>query len=105
MTTFNWKVSQLERTNDSDKGVVVVHYRVDAVDGEFTSGAYGTLSFTPDPSASGFIAFDDLTESDVIGWVKDEFGAEKVTEIESALQSKIDEQKNPATVAELPWSN
>jgi len=104
MATFNWKVSQLERTNDSDKGVVVVHYRVDAVDGDFTSGAYGTLNFTPNPSDSGFIAFDNLTETDVIGWVKSEFGAEKVTEIENALTAKIEEQKNPTVVSGLPWA-
>jgi len=101
--TYNWTIGNLER-NTSDNGVVVAHYRVDAVDGEYTAGAYGTQSFTPDPTADDFIAFDDLTEADVIGWVQNALGgAEKVAEIEAALQAKIDEDKNPTVVAGLPW--
>ena len=103
MTTYTWTIAQLER-NTADGGVVVAHYRVDAVDGEYTIGAYGTQSFTPDASADDFVAFEYLTEEIVIGWVKDAFGAEKVSEIEAALAAKIDEQKNPTVVAGTPWS-
>ena len=101
--TYNWTIGNLER-NTSDNGVVVAHYRVDAVDGEYTAGAYGSLGFTPDATADDFIAFDDLTKADVIGWVQNALGgAEKVAEIEAALQAKIDEDKNPTVVAGLPW--
>ena len=106
MTTFTWTIANLERTNDDDKGVVVAHYRVDGVDGEHTMGAYGTQSFTPDPSADGYVAFADLTEATVVGWVQNALGgAEKVAEIEAAIQAKIDEVKNPTVVAEIPWSS
>ena len=104
MTTFTWTIANLEYTNDADKGVVVAHYRVDAVDGEYTAGAYGSMGFTPDASADGFIAFDSLTEATVVGWVQEAIGgAEKVAEIQAALQAKIDEDKNPTVVAGLPW--
>ena len=103
MTNFNWTIANLER-NTSDNGVVVAHYRVDAVDGEYTAGAYGSLGFTPDPTADDFIAFENLTEETVISWVKESLGgAEKVAEIEAALQAKIDEDKSPTVVAGLPW--
>lgn len=103
MTTYTWTIANLER-NTADGGVVVAHYRVDAVDGEYTAGAYGSMGFTPDASADGFIAFDSLTEATVIGWVQEAIGgAEKVAEIEAALQAKIDEDKNPTVVAGLPW--
>jgi hypothetical protein len=38
------------------------------------------------------VPFADLTEEVVVGWVKEQFGAEKVTEIEAALQVQLDEQ-------------
>jgi hypothetical protein len=39
----------------------------------------------------------------VIGWVKDNFGAEKVAEIEGALQHQLDEQRHPTQAAGVPW--
>ena len=102
MATITWTIAQLER-NATDGGVVIAHYRVNGVDGEYTQGAYGTYNFEPDPSAEGFVAFDDLTEATVIQWIKDGFGAEKVTEIENAITAKIEEQKNPVVVAGMPW--
>jgi len=105
MTTFTWTIANLERTNDDAKGVVVAHYRCDGVDGEHSIGAYGSQSFTPDPEADGYVAFADLTEATVVGWVQNALGgAEKVAEIEAAIQAKIDEQKNPTVVAEVPWA-
>lgn len=104
MANYNWSIANLERTNDSDKVVTIAHYRVDGVDGEHTMGAYGTMNFEGTPSDDGFIAFESLTEADVIGWVKEALGgAEKVAEIEAQIQAKIDEQKNPPLVAEIPW--
>ena len=102
MTTYKWTIANLEYTNDDSKGVVVAHYRVDGVDGEYSMGAYGTQSFTPDPEAEGYVAFEALTEADVIAWVQNAVDKDAV---ESAIQAKIDEQKNPATVSGLPWAN
>jgi hypothetical protein len=31
--------------------------------------SYGTCSFTPDADSEGFVAFEDLTEADVLEWV------------------------------------
>ena len=103
--TFNWQIANLEYTNDDAQGVVVAHYKVDGVDGEHTMGAYGSLGFTPDAEADDYVAFADLTEATVVGWVQNALGgAEKVAEIEAAIQAKIDEVKNPSVVAEVPWA-
>ena len=105
MTTFTWTIANLEYTNDDAQGVVVAHYRVDGVDGEHSAGAYGSIGFTPDPEADGYIAFADLTEATVVGWVQEALGGdEKVGEIEAAIQAKIDEKKNPTVVSGLPWA-
>jgi hypothetical protein len=98
-----WRIANLERTLPS--GVVfAVHYTIDAVDGEFTAGAYGLIGVTGDPAQDGFIAFENLTEQTVIGWVKDQIGAEKIAEIEAALAGQIEAKRNPKSAAGLPWS-
>lgn len=94
-----WTIANLERNTD-DGGVVVAHWRCTAEDGEYTASSYGTVGFTPDASADGFIAFDDLTEADVLGWVYAEVDQ---AETEAALDANIAEQKTPATTDGVPW--
>jgi hypothetical protein len=97
-------IAQLERTLPS--GVVCnIHYRFDLVDGDYSKGAYGTVSVTGDPNADGFIAFDSLTEETVKTWVVNALGGQgKVDEIEAALQAKIEEDKNPTSSVGMPWA-
>jgi len=95
----NWTVVNLER-NTSDGGVTIAHWRVTAEDGEYTASAYGTVGFTPDADADGFIAFDNLTEADVLGWVYAEVDQ---AETEAALAANIAEQKTPVTTDGVPW--
>jgi hypothetical protein len=98
-TEFAWKVAQLERETD-DGFVFTVHYTVNADDGTYTSGAYGSLGLErPD----NLIPFSQLTEETVVGWVKEKFGEEKVAEIEAALQAQLDEQHNPTKASGVPW--
>jgi hypothetical protein len=97
MTT--WTIGTLERTLDTG-GVIVAHWRATAVDGDFSASSYGTCGFTPDPSASGFIAYDSLTEADVIGWVQAEVDKDA---IEASLAAKIEADKNPTQAAGVPW--
>jgi hypothetical protein len=100
-TTVTWKIANLERETE-DGFVFTAHYTVTADDGTYTSGAYGSIGFErPD----NLIPFSQLTEETVVGWVKEKFGEEKVTEIEAALQSQIDEQKHPSKAAGVPWAS
>lgn len=97
MTT--WTIGTLERTLDTG-GVVVAHWRATAVDGDFSASSYGTCGFTPDPSAAGFIAYDSLTEADVVGWVQAEVDKDA---IEASLAAQIEADKNPTQAAGVPW--
>ena len=98
-TEFTWSIAQLER-NTADNGVTIVHWRCTGVDGDNSTGSYGTCSFTPDPTAADFIAFDALTEADVLGWVHAEVSKE---DTEASLQAKLDEMVAPSTVTGMPW--
>jgi len=99
-TTFTWGINTLERETD-DGFVFTAHYTVNASDEAYSSGAYGSIGFQrPD----NLIPYADLTEETVIGWVKDQFGEEKVAEIEGALQAQLDEQRAPSKQSGLPWA-
>jgi hypothetical protein len=103
VTEYTWNVAQMER-HTADGAVMTVHYTVDANDGTYSAGAYGSVGLEqPDPEA--MIPYADLTPEIVIGWVKEKLGGdEKVTEIEAALQAQIDEQRAPSKAQGLPWA-
>ena len=98
MTDFTWKINQLERST-ADDYVLVVHYGVDAVDGEHSKGAYGTLSFDPETMPAS-VDFDSLTEETVLGWV---FTKVEQDVVEAQLEAIIAEMKAPSVVAGMPW--
>jgi hypothetical protein len=101
-TVFTWHIAQLERET-ADGYVFTAHYTVDASDGTYSAGAYGSIGF--ERPEDDMIPFADLTEEIVIGWVKDKFGDEKVAEVEAALQSQLDEQRAPSKASGLPWAS
>ena len=102
-TAFTWNVAQMER-HTADGIVIVVHYTINAADGTYSSGAYGSVGLEqPDPD--NIIPFADLQKDLVIGWVQEKLGGdEKVEEIETALQAQLDEQHAPTKAQGLPWN-
>jgi hypothetical protein len=100
MTTTNWHIANLERET-SDGYVFIAHYTVDAKDDTYSAGAYGSIGLER-PEGS-LIAFADLTEEQVIEWVQEKLGDEAVANVEAALQSQIDEQRQPTKAAGVPW--
>ena len=99
-TTFTWGVNTLERET-ADGFVFTAHYTVNANDGTYSAGAYGSIGFERPDS---LIPYADLTLDQVIGWVKTALGGdEKVAEIEAALQSQLDEQRAPSKANGVPW--
>ncbi len=93
-----WTIANLER-NVADGGVTVAHWRVTESetvgDDTFTASAYGTVGFTPDADADDFVAYDDLTEDDVMAWVWADVDQDAT---EAALTAKIEADKNPVFV-------
>jgi hypothetical protein len=94
-----WTIANLER-NVADGGVTVAHWRVTEMDGDYSASAYGTVGFTPDASDPSFVAYDNLTEADVLGWVWAEVDQAAT---EAALTANIEAQKNPVTADGMPW--
>jgi hypothetical protein len=107
MATFNWSIANTERYLDTG-GVFVVHWRVTAEEtvgtGDdavtYSASSYGTVGFTPDADADGFVAYDDLTESAVLAWVHESVDQDAT---EAALTANIEAQKNPVSADGMPW--
>ena len=105
--TFKWKIPELQ-SNKYDGYVYNVTWYVEAWDGNDSATKFGDIKL-PKPS-SGMIAYNSLTESQVVNWVKDKLGASKVNEIEKNLQVEIDDFKlQKINVTEtnigIPWDD
>jgi hypothetical protein len=100
-TEYTWGIAQMER-HTADNIVITVHYTVDANDGTYSAGAYGSVGL--EAPEGNVIPYADLTPEIVIGWVQEKLGGEeKVAEISAALQSQIDQQRTPTTAQGMPW--
>jgi len=97
-----WTISTLER--NTDDGVVVAHWRASDSETvgevEHVGSSYGTCGFTPDADADGYTAYADITEAQVIGWVKADVDADA---IEASIASQIADSKAPAISTGVPW--
>jgi len=96
--SYTWKVNQLER-DVADDYVTTVHYGVDAVDGDHSQGAYGTVSFDKETSPSSS-AYDSLSEATVLGWVH---GKVAKADIETALAKRVALLATPVSAVGMPW--
>lgn len=107
--TFTWTIDECER-NLSDGGVTLAHWRCEASEtrGEgdaavgYKKSKYGSTGFDPDSSSSDFIAYESLTEAQVLSWVWAANGVDK-DDIQNGLQNQLNEDFTPTTGAGVPW--
>ena len=108
--TTTWSVSDMTH-KDSDGGVFLVYWSLTATDGTYSAQEGGKLQCTANPSASDYIAYADLKESDVLGWVYDslkegdETAAEAKKRIEDERTAKVQGQidRAAANSSGVPW--
>jgi len=111
--TTTWNVGDMTH-KDSDGGVSIVYWSLIAQsDGtpSYSAQEGGKLRCTADPSASDYIAYASLKESDVLGWVYsslivgDETAAEAKKRIEDERTAKVQGQidRTAADSTGVPW--
>jgi len=111
--TTTWSVSDMTH-KDSDGGVSIIYWSLIAQsDGtpSYSAQEGGKLRCTADPSASDYIAYADLTEANVLGWVysslivDDETAAEAKARIEAERTAKVQGQIDRAAADStgVPW--
>tara|TARA_B110000503_G_C6945205_1_gene328689 strand:- start:295 stop:585 length:291 start_codon:yes stop_codon:yes gene_type:complete len=96
---MDWTIAQLERTTATG-GVTIAHWRVSKTDGEYSASSYGTCGFEPDEAAEDFVAFEDLTEEVVLGWVQATMDVEA---LEAGFDAQLEALAAPTTLAGTPW--
>ena len=103
MATKTWQINTLQREL-ADGYVNKVIYRVNGVDGDFNFRATGEVDL---PKPGNLVPYADLTESQVLGWVKAKLDADKagtVAAIELEVENGVNSQKTPTTGTGKPWS-
>ncbi len=112
MKNYTWKIKSLQAIDEVNEKdfVTSIFYEVDCteeVDGkEYKASAVSSIVIEP-KEEEGFVAYSDLTEEQVVGWVKQLLGAVGVKSIEKSLASQVDKKINPPVVPAvkpLPWS-
>lgn len=111
--TTTWKIIDMQR-DAATGGVKTVYWECRVVDNDHadcTATEGGKLRLEPDASASDFIAYDNLTEATVLGWVYDslvegdETASEAKARIEANRQGKVTAQvaRKTAEANGMPW--
>ena len=89
-------ISQMDRTT-ADDVITTAHWNANLVDGDYSTNSYGSQSFTRDADSPTLVAYADLTEATVVGWLTLDSG------LEASLLAQIAEQKAPTAANGVPW--
>jgi hypothetical protein len=103
--THTWSIRALIQRNDDSGTVIRVNYTVNSTDGTISTKSQGGVELQTE-NIENFIAYEDLTEELVLGWVKEKLGPNLANhEINNAAW--IDSVLNPPaprTISTaLPW--
>ena len=105
ITTWTWNVNTVDTkptyTDDNDvtRSDVIynVHWRLTGSDGTNESTSIGTIPLDIS-DLSTFSDFDDVTASDVEGWVESAIGEDDLTSIKNSIQIQVNEIETPTSI-------
>lgn len=103
MTTFTTTITALYTLQQPDPDyVVTAMWEVTGVDGVNTASISGNTQFSSSEASGDFVPFDQLTETEVIGWIPES----EISNAQSCVQGQIDSMITPPVSPEntpLPW--
>jgi len=101
---YTWKIYDLKRTIDNGVVTLVTY----ACEGEYESNfdrKIGELEVVGSTSDEGFVAFDDLTEEIVLGWVSSSVDQPAIELlISSSIHERVQIQSEITEATGTPWS-
>lgn len=111
--TYSWNVDKLFTIDVSSTElsyVVTIFYSVigtETTGGEtYFSEIVSSAYFDVIPNQPNYIPYGELTEEIVLGWVKNQLGADGIASYEDSIAGQIQLQINPPKVpvdSPLPW--
>lgn len=109
MINYIWKVNRMVVKNDSELSNVIIniYWEKIGVDEDGDTGAfYGNMTL-PAPDTTMFVEFNQLTENQVIEWVKSIMDPDYEINVNKFIQREIKRKKQIITEIspeELPWN-
>ncbi len=108
--TYTWKVTSLKVKDVSENitnAVVQTYWTKTGTDEDGNQGVFsGATPFTIDPTddSGPFIPFEELTEEDVLDWIKSVVIGSYEDHVNSKIAEQITDKVTPTTEAKLPWA-
>ena len=108
--TYTWKITGLKTKDvatDKPAAVVQTYWQKIGTDSNGNEGTFsGATPFTVDPSdeSGPFIAFEDLTEEDVLDWIKTIVVGGYAEHVNGQIAKQIEEKISPVIENRLPWA-
>ena len=97
MNTYTWKINAIDCYTSKDgleKVAYNVHWSYFGTDGTHTASMIGVQSIG-EPNPENFVAFEDLTEDQVVGWISSSMNVEQM---QANLDKQLAELATPTTV-------
>ena len=97
MNNYTWRINAVDCYTSKDgleKVAYNVHWSYFATNGEHTASMIGVQSIG-EPNPDNFVAFEDLTEDDVISWIE---SAMDVEQMQANLDKQIEDLVAPKVV-------
>jgi hypothetical protein len=100
---MNWIIENMKRLVTNDL-VVEVTYKVVAKDKGLIADYKGKVSLIGDPDSPDFIPFNELSESQVVQWVKSNVNVSEIENlVQTSLDSKLIKKESKEFSTGLPW--
>ena len=103
-TTYTTTINSMYTLNSPEQGFVVnVLFTVLGTDGTYTASIDGNIQFT-DQVESDYVPYNQLTESEVIGWIDASTNNQEnyYANIDGQIESMINPPVSPSAQP-LPW--
>ena len=104
---YIWKITEIKAYptyEDKTDVVCTVVWQLVATTGEYGSQLQGSIDL-PTQNLTPFTPYDQLTQEQVLGWVKDIMGPDQVAQYENGALADLELLINPPIVnLPLPWS-
>ena len=107
--TYTWEVTGIKTTSLGSISDVIVqtYWKKIGTDENGNEGTFsGATPFTADPTDNSgpFIPFADLTEENVLDWIKSVVIGHYEQHVNEQIKKQIDDKINPIVDATLPWA-
>ena len=107
MNTYSWDCKTVDTypTQGELTDVVYnVHWRLTGTDttDEHSATVIGTQTLTvEDIQPEGFISFEDLTHAQVIEWIEEAMGEDRVADLKTSIDNQITDKITPKSVTKV----